>query len=75
MTYTVKNPVLIQLALRVGKVIDLLHIHGWLGLNPQIGRPLSRIVVPLVFFFFLHCKILKTFSGPICPIFFLLLRS
>jgi hypothetical protein len=26
--------------------------HTWLGLNPQIGRPLSRIVVPLVFFFF-----------------------
>jgi hypothetical protein len=23
--------------------------HAWLGLNPQIGRPLSRIVVPLVF--------------------------
>jgi hypothetical protein len=23
----------------------------WLGLNPQIGRPLSRIVVPLVKFF------------------------
>jgi hypothetical protein len=21
--------------------------HTWLGLNPQIGRPLSRIVVPL----------------------------
>jgi hypothetical protein len=25
--------------------------HTWLGLNPQIGRPLSRIVVPLVCFF------------------------
>jgi hypothetical protein len=25
--------------------------HTWLGLNPQIGRPLSRIVVPLVYFF------------------------
>jgi hypothetical protein len=25
-----------------------------LGLNPQIGRPLSRIVVPLVYFFFLR---------------------
>jgi hypothetical protein len=25
--------------------------HTWLGLNPQIGRPLSRIVVPLVHFF------------------------
>jgi hypothetical protein len=27
--------------------------HTWLGLNPQIGRPLSRIVVPLVYFCFL----------------------
>jgi hypothetical protein len=27
-----------------------LTLHTWLGLNPQIGRPLSRIVVPLVFF-------------------------
>jgi hypothetical protein len=26
--------------------------HTWLGLNPQIGRPLSRIVVPLVYFFY-----------------------
>jgi hypothetical protein len=26
--------------------------HTWLGLNPQIGRPLSRIVVPLVYLFF-----------------------
>jgi hypothetical protein len=26
--------------------------HTWLGLNPHIGRPLSRIVVPLVYFFF-----------------------
>jgi hypothetical protein len=25
--------------------------HTWLGLNPQIGRPLSRIVMPLVCFF------------------------
>jgi hypothetical protein len=25
--------------------------HTWLGLNPQIGRPLSRIVVPLVYFY------------------------
>jgi hypothetical protein len=24
--------------------------NTWLGLNPQIGRPLSRIVVPLVIF-------------------------
>jgi hypothetical protein len=24
--------------------------HTWLGLNPQIGRPLSRIVVPLVYY-------------------------
>jgi hypothetical protein len=23
--------------------------HTWLGLNPQIGRPLSKIVVPLVY--------------------------
>jgi hypothetical protein len=28
--------------------------HTWLGLNPQIGRPLSRIVVPLVYFFFFY---------------------
>jgi hypothetical protein len=27
--------------------------HTWLGLNPQIGRPLSRIVVPLVYFYYL----------------------
>jgi hypothetical protein len=27
--------------------------HTRLGLNPQIGRPLSRIVVPLVYFLFL----------------------
>jgi hypothetical protein len=26
-------------------------VYTWLGLNPQIGRPLSRIVVPLVYFF------------------------
>jgi hypothetical protein len=26
-------------------------LHTWLGLNPQIERPLSRIVVQLVFFF------------------------
>jgi hypothetical protein len=24
--------------------------HIWLGLNPQIGRPLSRSFVPLVYF-------------------------
>jgi hypothetical protein len=24
--------------------------HTWLGLNPQIERPLSRIVVPLIYF-------------------------
>jgi hypothetical protein len=24
--------------------------HTWLGLNPQIGRPFSGIVVPLVYF-------------------------
>jgi hypothetical protein len=28
--------------------------HTWLGLIPQIGRPLSRIVVPLVYFFYMH---------------------
>jgi hypothetical protein len=27
--------------------------QAWLGLNPQIGRPLSRIVVPLVYFIYL----------------------
>jgi hypothetical protein len=26
----------------------------WLGLNPQIGRPLSRIVVPLVYFILVY---------------------
>jgi hypothetical protein len=26
--------------------------HTWLGLNPLIGRPLSRIVVPLVYFIY-----------------------
>jgi hypothetical protein len=26
--------------------------HTWLGLNPQIGRPLSRIFVPLVYLYF-----------------------
>jgi hypothetical protein len=30
--------------------------HTWLGLNPQIGRPLSRIVVPLVYLFFLQTR-------------------
>jgi hypothetical protein len=25
--------------------------HGWLGLNPQIGRPLSRIVGAIGLFF------------------------
>jgi hypothetical protein len=30
--------------------------HTWLGLNPQIVRPLSRIVVPLVYFFFFKQK-------------------
>jgi hypothetical protein len=28
--------------------------HTWLRLNPQIGRPLSRISVPLVYFLFLY---------------------
>jgi hypothetical protein len=32
--------------------------HTWLGLNPQIGRPLSRIVVPLVYFIFLNSALL-----------------
>jgi hypothetical protein len=32
--------------------------HTWLGLNPQIERPLSRIVVPLVYLF-LSCYIRK----------------
>jgi hypothetical protein len=27
--------------------------HTWLGLNPQIGRPLSRIVGAIGLFFFL----------------------
>jgi hypothetical protein len=33
--------------------------HTWLGLNPQIGRPLSRIVGAIGFFFFnesIGCK-------------------
>jgi hypothetical protein len=30
--------------------------HTWLGLNPQIGRPLSSIVVPLVYFFIYRIK-------------------
>jgi hypothetical protein len=30
--------------------------HTWLGLNPQIGRPLSRIVVP----FYLCTSMLKS---------------
>jgi hypothetical protein len=35
----------------VGKVIDLLQIHG--GLNPQIGRPRSRIVGAIGLFLFI----------------------
>jgi hypothetical protein len=31
-----------------------LNSHTWLGLNPQIGRPLSRIVVPLLVYLFLY---------------------
>jgi hypothetical protein len=31
-----------------------LTLQTWLGLNPQIGRPLSRIVVPLVFFYIVY---------------------
>jgi hypothetical protein len=30
--------------------------HTWLGLNPQIGRPLSKIVVSLVYLFFPYTK-------------------
>jgi hypothetical protein len=39
--------------------------HTWLGLNPQIGRPLSRIVVPLVYFFYFcgYQKIIKCQNG------------
>jgi hypothetical protein len=34
--------------------------HTWLGLNPQIGRPLSRIVgaIGLFFFLFYDCVVL-----------------
>jgi hypothetical protein len=43
--------------------------HTWLGLNPQIGRPLSRIVVPLVYLFMrgvkkISKKVLKTKLKP-----------
>jgi hypothetical protein len=34
------------------KKLILTYSHTRLGHNPQIGRPLSRIVVPLVYFFF-----------------------
>jgi hypothetical protein len=37
--------------MRSWKTHRLTHMHG-LGLNPQIARPLSRIVVPLVYFFY-----------------------
>jgi hypothetical protein len=30
--------------------------HTWLGLNPQIGRPLSRIVGAIGLFFYLLVK-------------------
>jgi hypothetical protein len=30
--------------------------HTWLGLNPQIGRPLPRIVVPLVYSLFFNSQ-------------------
>jgi hypothetical protein len=36
--------------------------HTWLGLNPQIGRPLSRIVVPLVYFYEVN-KIAKPYQS------------
>jgi hypothetical protein len=38
-------------------------IHTWLGRNPQFGRPLSRIVVPLVYFFILEVAIQSYFYG------------
>jgi hypothetical protein len=28
--------------------------HTWLGINPQTGRPLSRMVVPLIYWFIFH---------------------
>jgi hypothetical protein len=31
--------------------------HTWLGLNPQIGRPLSRIVGAIGLFFYLLLQI------------------
>jgi hypothetical protein len=36
--------------------------HTWLGLNPQIGRPLSRIVVPLVYFLTSEDNVKEEFS-------------
>jgi hypothetical protein len=33
--------------------------HTWLGLNPQIGRPLSRIVGVIGLFLFLKSKLLN----------------
>jgi hypothetical protein len=38
--------------------------HTWLGLNPQIGRPLSRIVGAVGLFFGLYAKI-KTFHSTV----------
>jgi hypothetical protein len=38
--------------------------HTWLGLNPQIGRPLSRIVVPLVYFLFFKVHTKPYMSAP-----------
>jgi uncharacterized membrane protein len=33
------------------KKLKLTYSHTWLGLNLQIGKPLTRIVVPLVVFY------------------------
>jgi hypothetical protein len=40
--------------------------HAWLGLNAQIGRPLSRIVVPLVYFFFNTGGLMITGGKSVC---------
>jgi hypothetical protein len=37
--------------------------HTWLGLNPQIGRPLSRIVVPLVYLYLTVLHLSNTISS------------
>jgi hypothetical protein len=49
-SYLLKNkPCLEWLVCGVGKV-KITYPHTQLGLNPQIGTPLSRIVVPLVYY-------------------------